>query len=244
VRRSWSRSSKLYLTASAVLALLTGIRIHAFAERAGEAATAEGRRVRVLVVSAPIARGEAVTADRLRVASMPSTYAPPGAITSISRAAGRVALTDLAAGEVMTDTRLARVRAGPVASLVPQGLRAFAVPTSLPGGLVGAGDRVDVLATYQGGQPHTELVVSGVEVLFTVGGPEGEGSGGIGGLDLAGIDAHSPTVLIVLVAPQQEERLAFARAFANLEVVLVPADEPYGASPNDELKLPRPSSPR
>ena len=32
----------------------------------------------------------------------------------------------------MTQTRLARVRAGPVASLVPEGLRAFAVPSTLP----------------------------------------------------------------------------------------------------------------
>jgi Flp pilus assembly protein CpaB len=244
VRRTWSRSSPLYLTASVGLALLTGIRIHALVERASEATAAEGRRVPVVVASGAISRGEAVSADRLRVATMPSTYAPPGAITSISRAAGRVALTDLAAGEVVTDTRLARVRAGPVASLVPQGLRAFAVPTSLPAGLVGAGDRVDVLATYQGGQPHTELVVSGVEVLFIVGGPAEEGAGGIGSLDLAGADVHSPTVLIVLVAPEQEERLAFARAFANLEVVLVPADEPYEFSPSEEVKVPRLSSPR
>jgi Flp pilus assembly protein CpaB len=187
------------------------------------------------VASRAVARGEPIAKDRVRLRSVPAAYAPPGALTSIAEAAGRVALSDLAPGEVVTDTRLARVRAGPVASLVPQGLRAFAVPTSLPSGVVAAGDRVDVLATFQGGQPHTELVVAGVEVLFVLGGsPPGEEVGGLGGLDLAG-DEHAPSVLIVLVAPAQEERLAFARAFANLEVALVPADEPFASAAQTEV---------
>jgi Flp pilus assembly protein CpaB len=235
VRRSWSRSSKLYLLASVLLALLAGIRIHSLVERANAAVAAEGRRVTVVVAAQAVTRGEAVTTDQLRSRSMPSIYAPPGALTSISEAAGRVALSDLASGEVVTDTRLARVRAGPVASLVPQGLRAFAVPTSLPSGVLSAGDRVDVLATFQGGQPHTELVVAGVEVLFVLGGePTDERTGGIGGLDLGG-GGQTATVLIVLVAPAQEERLAFARAFANLEVALVPADEPFASAAQSEV---------
>ncbi len=228
MRRGWSRSSRLYLAGSAALALLTGIRIHGYVERAAIAAQAEGHRVSVLVAATSIARGRAISPGDVRSRTLPSAFAPPGAITSMTSAAGRVALTDLAEGEVLTDTRLARVRAGPVASLVPQGLRAFAVPTSLPPGLVRAGDRVDVLATYQSGQPHTELVVAGVEVLFTVGGQGGSnGTGALGGLDLAAAGAEVPNILIVLVGPEQEQRLAFARAFADLEVALVPADEPH-----------------
>ena len=49
-----------------------------------------------------------------------------------------------------------------MASLVPRGLRAFAVPTSLPRGAAVPGDRVDILATYASGQPHSEMVVEGV----------------------------------------------------------------------------------
>jgi Flp pilus assembly protein CpaB len=235
VRRSWSRSSKLYLAASVVLALLAGTRIHSLVERANAAVAAEGRRVTVVVAAQAVTRGEAIVKDQLRSRSMPSAYAPPGALTSISQAAGRVALSDLAPGEVVTDTRLARVRAGPVASLVPQGLRAFAVPTSLPAGVVAAGDRVDVLATYQGGQPHTEVVVAGVEVLFVLGGPPAgaQGEGGLGGLDIPVGNGGTPTILIVLVAPAQEERLAFARAFASLEVGLVPADEPFQSAESE-----------
>jgi Flp pilus assembly protein CpaB len=227
MRRTWSRSSRLYLGASVLLAALAGARIQTYVNRDGTAAEAGGPHVRVAVAARAIRRGESVAASSLRIVDMPAAYTPPGAAGSISQAAGRVALTDLAPGEVVTDTRLARVRAGPVASLVPPGLRAFAVPTTLPPSVVQQGDHVDILATFGSGgsQPHTETVVEGVEILLVLG--QGGASGGHGGfaLDLSAADINQPAVLIVLVAPEQEERLAFARAFANLEVVLAPAED-------------------
>jgi len=39
---------------------------------------------------------------------------------------------------------------------------------------------------------------------------------------VSGAGAGSAVTLIVLVAPYQEEKLAFARAFANLEVAIAP----------------------
>ncbi|MFN2590185.1 MAG: hypothetical protein ABR518_05400, partial [Actinomycetota bacterium] len=67
----------------------------------------------------------------------------------------------------------------------------------------------------------------------------------LGGIDVGAVGTEAPGVLIVLVGPEQEERLAFARAFANLEVVLVPADESGYPVPTEEaVRLPRPSSPR
>jgi len=181
------------------------------------------------VAHAPVARGDRVQAAGLRLRRMPIAYVPPGSIGQIAKAAGRVALTDLAAGEAVTETRLARVRAGPVASLIPQGLRAFAVPSTLPPGTVLAGDRVDILATFGAGgagQPHTEAVVEGVEILLVLGAPADGGAGdGAATFDAAGSGAASASTLMVLVSPDQEERLAYARAFANLEVTIDAADE-------------------
>jgi hypothetical protein len=119
---------------------------------------------------------------------------------------------------VVTDTRLGRVREGPVASLTPEGLRAFAVPTSLPRGAVVAGDHVDVLATYTSGQPHTEVAASDVEVL-TVLGPPSASSG-----DPAGLSADSGaarSLLVVVVSAEQEEQLASATAFAVLSIAVL-----------------------
>jgi len=227
VRARWSRVSKLYVVASVACALMAGLIVRTQAARGADAAAVMGRTVDVVVAATAIERGEAIRADELRVASIPRAYAPPGAVPTIRQAAGRVALTDLSAGEVVTQTRLARVRAGPVASLVPQGLRAFAVPTSLPVGVVRAGDHVDVLATFGGGQPHTEAVVDGVEVLFVLGAgaPGAQPADDPLGLDAGGAGASGGVTLVVLVGPDQEDRLAYARAFGNLDVAIVPAAE-------------------
>src|SRR5207247_1542751 len=66
----------------------------------------------------------------------PSRFSPPGAIAGPDQAVGRVLLAGMATGEPLTQTRLAPRRAGPVASLVPEGYRAFAVTPSLPAAAV------------------------------------------------------------------------------------------------------------
>jgi Flp pilus assembly protein CpaB len=137
---------------------------------------------------------------------------------------GRVALVDLAVGEAVTETRLARVRAGPVASLIPEGYRAFAVPTSLPPGAIVAGDHVDVLATYGAGQLQADTVVDGAEVVLVLGPTSASGSRGNGviGLPTGAVAATGQATLVLLVTPEQEQRLAFARAFAVLDVTVQP----------------------
>ena len=95
---------------------------------------------------------------------------------------------------------------------------------SLPRSAVVPGDRVDIVATYASGQPHSEVAAEGIEVLFVLG-PSAEGTGGSGlGLDAQAAGAQAATTLILLVSPDQEQRLAFARAFANLEVAIEPAE--------------------
>jgi Flp pilus assembly protein CpaB len=181
----------------------------------------------VVVAARPVSRGSPLSPSDLRVTRLPRAYVAPGSYSRIEQVSGRVALADLSPGEAVTKTRLARVRAGPVASLIPEGLRAFAVPTTLPPGAVVPGDRVDVLATYGSGQPHTEVVVTGVEVLGVLG-PSGipAGPGGATsdvGLDASGSGAGGSGTLILLVSQEDEGRLAYARAFADIQVAIAPA---------------------
>jgi Flp pilus assembly protein CpaB len=213
----WSRPSRRYLVAGLALALVGLLSMRTYLSREARAAGAGGSPVPVVVASADIDRGAALRPEDLRTVSIPRAYAPPGALRTVDQAAGRVALADLAEG--------------PVASLIPAGLRAFAVPTSLPTGTVAPGDLIDVLATYSTGQPHTETVVSGVEVLFVLGtgwgGAPGRsgGAGGGGGsaFDAAAAGAAASGTLILLVSAEQDERLAYARAFADLSIAVEPA---------------------
>lgn len=98
-----------------------------------------------------------------------------------------------------------------MASMVPAGLRAVPVPAAAPGGLLAPGDRVDVLATFAAGQPHTETVVEGAEVLSILGPQEGTFDG--------------VTNVVLLVSPDAAERLAYARSFAELSISVTSAEE-------------------
>jgi Flp pilus assembly protein CpaB len=219
VGRRWSRASRLYAAASLAAAALAGASANAYLDRAAVASGLNGPTVPVVVARSAIARGATVRADRLGVSRMPRAFAPPGALARVSQAAGRVALAALASGEVVTETRLGRVREGPVASLTPEGLRAFAVPTSLPLGAVVPGDHVDVLATYTSGQPHTEAAASDVEVLAVLG-PPASASGDSAGLSGVASEGAKAT-LVLVVSPDQEEQLASATAFATLSIAIV-----------------------
>jgi Flp pilus assembly protein CpaB len=213
--RRWSTPSRLF----AVLAVASGIA--AFAIVRGYAARLEalrplvGRPVPVVVAAADLTRGTSVGGSMVRVASLPSLLAPPGSFADVTELAGRVLLTDVAEGEAITRTRLAARSAGPVAALVEPGLRAAAVESGLPPGAVRPGDRVDVLATYGGERPHTETVASGLEVLRVMSmSPPGTTPGG----------PEAPS-LVLLVSPVDAERLAYAKAFADLTVSVAPAAE-------------------
>jgi Flp pilus assembly protein CpaB len=217
VGRRWSRTSRVYAAASLVCASIAGASMDAYLGRAAAASGTNGPDVAVVTARSAVPRGATLRTDQLGVTHVPKAFAPPGAVARVSQAAGRVALAALAPGEVVTETRLGRVREGPVASLTPEGLRAFAVPASLPHGAVASGDHVDVLATYTSGQPHTELAAADVEVL-TVLAPPASGGSGLPGATGPG-DAR--TLLVLLVSPDQEEQLASATAFATLSIAVV-----------------------
>ena len=227
--RRWPRAARI----TAGLALLCGVTalllVQGYVRRIEAARPALGAPVPVVVAAHDLARGTALTPDALEVRHLPAEFAPPGALPDPTAASGRVLVGAMAAGEAVTRTRLAAQRAGPVAALVPPGLRAFVVATDIPPEAVRAGDRVDVLATIGGGRPHTETVATGLEVLSVLGSGRTDA--------LSGTPSDAPR-LVLLVSPDDAERLAYAGAFGDLPVTIAGADEevidavPSGAPPD------------
>jgi Flp pilus assembly protein CpaB len=170
--------------------------------------------VPVVVATRALTRGAALADGDLRVELVPSAFAPPGRISSPDSLTGRTLVSDVAAGEAITSTRIGTA-GGPVASLVPSGLRAFPVRVGSAAGTVRPGDRVDVLATFGGPRPYTDTVASGLEVLRVLQ-PEG------GAFSASGDAGPS---LVLLVSPQVAEELAYASAFADLAVSVAPAND-------------------
>jgi pilus assembly protein CpaB len=213
MRRRPPRASIVLFVSGVVLAVVTTLLLRSYLERLAAQAAAGGPGREVLVAATDLSRGTALTPELLATSEVPAPYVPPGAIASVGAAVGRHLMSDVLAGEIVTRARLAPP-GGPVASLVPPGLRAVALSAPIPPGMVASGDRVDVLATYATGPPHTETVVEAAEVLLVRAASAGDGFG-------------EASTLVLLVDPETASRVAHARAFAELSVALAPPDEPF-----------------
>jgi len=223
-RRKLPRSSFVLLSASVASALSAALVMRAYAHRLDVARPDGGPPMAVVAAVAHVPRGSVLTETVLEVVTLPSRFAPPGAIRDLARATGRIVVTDIAAGEVVTQLRLAGSRSGPTASLVGAGLRAVEIPVASAVG-VRPGDLVDVIATFGGGGAHTEVAGEAIEVLAVDRAGGGASFGGATAPTQGGIG------LVLLVSPTDAERLAFASAFATLSIaVLSPDDAVPGSS--------------
>ena len=223
--RKWSRPSKAFAVLGVVCAVASFSLVRGYTAKARRLAGALGQPVVVEVSARALTRGTVLTDSMLRQRTYPAAYAPPGAVHDPQAVADLALLTSMPAGVAVTVDRLAPKGAGPVAALVPPGLRAISLPSSLPSGAVRAGDRVDVLAVFPGPHAHTETVAAGVEVLRVM------SSGAPGGPSLANVGSSSSAAatLMVLVTQDQQEEFAYAKAFAALSISLDGPEEVVAA---------------
>jgi pilus assembly protein CpaB len=212
--RRLPRSAIAWFAGAAVAAAGAALAVHAHVASLEANRPDLGVPTSIVVAATDLARGGMLAVDSLAVVQVPAGLVPPGAVTSPESLAGRVLATDLAEGEALTETRLAGAGSGPIAALVPPGLRAFVLPTGPPAGTVRPGDEIDVLATYgaNAGRPYTETVASGLEVLQVVDGapPASVGSSG----------APPGPPVVVLADPITVERLARAASLGLLSIAI------------------------
>jgi Flp pilus assembly protein CpaB len=168
-------------------------------------AAAGGDLVPAVAAAVPMQRGTMIQASGLVMAKVPAGGLPPRALRRMDDAIGRTLVAEVAFGEVLTALRLAS--GGPVAALVPPGMRAVTVTVPLPPGAVASGDRVDVLATFVDLASRTETVVREAEVLAAARASPLDGGG-------------ESTTLTLLVSPFEAEEVAHARALGTLSVAI------------------------
>lgn len=199
-----------------VLGALAFVVVRGYQDRVEALHPAVGPPVEIVIAATDLARGTALSNEMLDTASVPEDFVPPGAVPDIATVIGRILTSDMDAGETLTRSRLAATTVGPVAALVPEGLRAVVVPSGAPAGTIRAGDRVEVYATYGGGRPHTELVATGLEVVRVLAGGASSGSG------VGGTSTGDPGVaLVLLVDGDAAARLAYAHAFGQLQIAIL-----------------------
>jgi pilus assembly protein CpaB len=221
MRRRWSTASRAFLALAVLLGGAAFLLVRGYAARVDALAPAIGQSVPVVTAARNLVRGTTLDAQMLSLSAIPAAYAPPGALRSVEAAVGRTTVSDLAEGEPLTRTRLGTARVGPVANLVPPGLRAVTLPVAAADG-ISAGDHVDVLATFGGGQPHTEMPASDVDVIRV-----GAGTSGAPSLAADAASQNGGTIT-VLVTPSDAQSLAYASTFATLSVSILGPPERTG----------------
>lgn len=163
--------------------------------------------VPVVVAAGDRPAGTPLTETDLAVTRVPPDLRPDGSATEPAQVLGRVLAAPVRAGEAVTDVRL--VGSG-VTALLPPGH--VAAPVRLAdlavAALVRSGDRIDVLASVDGGSA-AEVVAEGALVLAATG-TGGTTPGGSAGL------------LLVAVTPEIAARLAAAATTATLTITLPP----------------------
>jgi pilus assembly protein CpaB len=183
--------------------------------------------VAVVTMAADVARGDRILDSSLTVNRWPKSRIPEGAVLDRESTIGRVALVPLIAGQPVFQSFLAPVNAVPgLASLVPEGMRAFTIrtPTIASGvaGFVLPGNRVDVLLTVGAVQFHstgtiTVTLLQSVEILAVD-----------QSMDADEVPPSRTTQLksvTLLVTPEQAAKLSLAQNGGTLELALRnPAD--------------------
>jgi Flp pilus assembly protein CpaB len=225
-KRRFGFSSRLFAGLSVACALIAFVIVRGMEIRIQTSHPLEGKPVQVVIAVVGEARGTTIDPSMLAVEQIPSRFAPTGALTSVQAVSGRVLMSDIDAGEVITGSRLASLQGGPVAELVPPGLVAVSVTAAVTPGDLRSGDRIDVIASFEGGDGHTQTIGSGLQVL-RVDAAADTGSGST--LKLDGSGAGQQATLLLLVDPEQAQRISFAQAFGALSVAIDPAAAASGA---------------
>ena len=199
-----------------VFGALAFLVVRGYQDRVEALHPAVGPPVEIVIAATDLTRGTALSNQMLHTASVPEGFVPPGAVPDVATVIGRILTSDIDAGEILTRSRLAATTVGPVAALVPEGLRAVVVPSGAPAGTIRAGDRIEVYATYGGGRPHTELVATDLEVVRVLAGGTSSGSG------VGGTSTGDPGVAVVLLVDgDAAARLAYALAFGQLQIAIL-----------------------
>lgn len=163
-RLALRRRPILYWTTSALVAAACALVVGGLTARAEQAAARYGGLRAVAVVVQPLAVGDEVSADDVRIERIPRAFVPDGALGSAP--VGRTVLTPLHPGEAVVAERLAPDGLRGVAALLPEGSVALAVPGGPAALDLAVGDVVDVLATAGDGSTR---VVAGEALVVAAG---------------------------------------------------------------------------
>jgi pilus assembly protein CpaB len=179
--------------------------------------------VSVVVAATSIPRGMLVSNDLLRTRDYPKDLVPAGAILKMEDASGRSAYASMVKDEPVLESKLSPKGHRGMASLVPEGMRAFTITTpNVSAGVAGfilPGNRVDVLLTVAGGGTDdftgggsTTTLLQNVEILAVDQRIEAPAENKVSANELRSVT--------LLVTPSQAAKLTLGQTKGTLHLTL------------------------
>ncbi len=208
----------IVLAGALLFGLLAAVSVSRYLSSA-QAYTKNLNRVAVAKVAIPV--GTKIIPEQIMVVQFPKESTPDGAFDSPEKLAGRVAVTNIAAREPVTEARLApEGTAGGLSAAIPEGYRAMTVKVDDVVGISGfimPDTLVDVVVVIDPEEksdvqgPISKIVLQNIKVLANgqnIDKPEDERT------------ANSVKAVTLLVTPEQAEKLALASSEGKLQLVM------------------------
>jgi len=176
---------------------------------------------KIAVAKVPIPIGSKIIPEQIMVVQFPKESTPDGAFETPENLAGRVAVTNIAAREPITESRLApEGTAAGLSAIIPEGYRAMTVKVDDAAGISGfimPGTMVDVVVVIDPREgsgmqdPISKIVLQNIKVLANgqnIDKPKDER------------EANSVKAVTLQVTPEQAEKLALASSEGKLQLVM------------------------
>jgi pilus assembly protein CpaB len=208
----------IVLAGALLFGLLAAISVSRYLSSA-QAYTKNLNPVAVAKVAIPV--GTKIIPEQVMLVQFPKESTPDGAFASIDKLTGRVAVTNIAPREPITEPRLApEGTAGGLSAVIPEGYRAMTVKVDDVVGISGfimPGTLVDVVVVIDPAEkagmqdPISKIVLQNIKVLANgqnIDKPEDQR------------EANSVKAVTLLVTPEQAEKLALASSEGKLQLVM------------------------
>ena len=208
----------IVLAGALLFGLLAAVSVSRYLSSA-QAYTKNLNRVAVAKVAIPV--GTKIIAEQITVVQFPKESTPDGAFDSAEKLAGRVAVTNIAAREPITEGRLApEGTAAGLSAVIPEGYRAMTVKVDDVVGISGfimPGTLVDVVVVIDPEEkagtenPISKIVLQNIKVLANgqnIDKPDDQR------------EANSVKAVTLQVTPEQAEKLALAATEGKLQLVM------------------------
>jgi pilus assembly protein CpaB len=208
----------IVLAGALIFGLLAAVSVTRYLSSA-QAYTKSLNRVAVAKVTIPL--GTKIIPEMVMVVQFPAESTPDGAFESVEKLTGRVAITNIAPREPITEARLApEGTAGGLSAVIPEGYRAMTVKVDDVVGISGfimPGTLVDIVVVIDPAEragmadPISKIVLQNIKVLANgqnIDKPEDQR------------EANSVKAVTLLVTPEQAEKLALAASEGKLQLVM------------------------